>query len=646
MEYEAVRLFVDRAAAALSSFALTEQNGPAVARVCRHLDGIPLAIELAAGRVRCLPVERIAQRLDDRFHLLTDGGRTALPRHRTLKGLIDWSYELLSEPERTLLRRLSVFVGGWTSEAAEAVCADCGLRIADCGLGTGQIRNPQSTIRNQEVAALLSALVEKSLVVFEAQDPQERYRFLETVRQYALDRLTESGEAVGVQERQRDWFLRLAEQAEAEHHGPQQSAWLRRLETEHDNLRAALDFSHAWERGRPRPHAEAELRLATALAWFWHTHNHWREGRQRLEGALARSENVSDPVRGGTPSSEQLRLLRGDPTRLARGRVAAGYLACGERDDLRAQALCEEGLAQFQELGDPRGAGWALYTLGLSTLRRDPARSAAYHEQALVCFQEVGDAAGIALAVYEQGVTAYAQRDFTRAAALIEDGLARLRAQGNTHFVADALGMLAYCRRQQGNLADARGLSAESLAIFRELGDRWGMAWTARHLAHVLRGLGAWEAAQELYRESLSLCQETARPRDTAFVLVGLADIALQQGDMEAARGHYREGLTWFRNQGSDRDIPWLLEKLAGLAAARGHGQRAARLLGAAEALRKVLGVPMPPADRSDYYERQLLTAHSLLSKHAFAAAWEEGRVMTPEQAIAEAFEEAKPLRT
>jgi tetratricopeptide (TPR) repeat protein len=203
--------------------------------------------------------------------------------------------------------------------------------------------------------------------------------------------------------------------------------------------------------------------------------------------------------------------------------------------------------------------------------------------------------------------------------------------------------MLAYCRRQQGNLADARVLSAESLAIFRELGDRWGMAWTARNLAHVLRGLGEWEEAQELYRESLSLCQETARPRDTAFVLVGLADIALQQGDLEAARGHYREGLTWFRNHGSDRDIPWLLEKLAGLAAARGHGQRAARLLGAAEALREVLGVPMPPADRSDYYERQLLTAHSLLSEHAFAAAWEEGRVMTPEQAIDEAFEGAKP---
>jgi predicted ATPase/DNA-binding SARP family transcriptional activator len=600
LQSEAVRLFVDRASAALPSFVLTEQNGPALARVCRHLDGIPLAIELAAVRVRTLPVERIAARMDDRFQLLTEGGRTALPRHRTLKGMIDWSYELLSEAERTLLLRLSVFVGGWTSEAAEAI-------------GSG------SPLEAGNVSGLLSALVEKSLVVFEEHDGAERYRFLETVRQYALDRLTGSSEALFVRESHRHWYLRLAEQAEAERRSPRQSGWVRRLEAEHDNLRAALDFAHACPEG-----VEAELRLATALAWFWDVHNHWHEGLQRLEGALARSGDLSAALR-------------------ARGLVALGHLAWGERDDRRARTAARDGLTLFREVGDQQGAGWALYTLGLASRQIDPAQALTSLEQAQALFQAAGDEAGVALSVFDQGTTAYRQQDYARAGALEEEGLARLRALGDTRSVAAALGGLGYCRRQQGDLEGARALTAESLALFQELGDRLSVAWTSRSLAHLHRYLGDLEQAAQLYQQSVSLCREAGRPHELAHGLVGLGDVALGRGDLEEAVRRYVEGLEKFQQHGSEVGIPWLLEKFAGIAALRGHGERAARLLGAAEALREILGVALPPVDRSDYYDRQLLTTRSLLSEDAFAAAWKEGRALTLEQAIAEALVEAPP---
>jgi tetratricopeptide (TPR) repeat protein len=469
------------------------------------------------------------------------------------------------------------------------------------------------------VTPLLSALVEKSLVVFEAQDGVERYRFLEPVRQYALDRLAGSGEAASVQERLREWCLALAEQADRERHGPRQSEWLRRLEAEHDNLRASLDGAHAVPE-----EAEAELRLATALAWFWHVHNHWQEGRQRLEGALARGETAAPTVR-------------------AWALVAAGYLAWGDRDHQRAKLLCEEGRACFQELGDQRGLGWALYALGLATRRQDAARAAEYHCQAEALFRAVGDEAGLALSVYEQGVTAYSQQDYARAAALEEAGLALLRAQGNRRFVADALGALGYCYRQQGNLVRARSLTAESLATFRELGDRWGEAWTARSLAHIVRCLGDPEQAAPLYQSSILLFQEMARPREVGFALVGLGDVALALGDLDMAVRRYVDALSTLQQQhGMGEGTGWLLEKFAGVAAMRGHGRRAARLLGASEALRERINRPVPPADRLDYYERLLLTVRSLLGEPALALAWAEGRALTPEQAVAEGLAEAE----
>ena len=264
-----MRLFVERARGRDSSFSLSPENAVAVAEICSRLEGIPLAIELAAARVGTLSLEQISERLKDALGLLTRGGRTAVPRQRTLKGTLDWSYDLLSEPERGLFRRLSTFAGGWTLEASEAV-----------GSGEG--------VEEGEVLDLLSGLVEKSMVVTKGSDEGGvRYRLLEPVRQYALERLEESGEAEAAKRAHAEYFLALSEEAEPELLGPREAEWYDRLEEEHDNIRAAL--SRALEGADP----ELGLRLAGAIWWFWHRHGHLRDGLRWLEGALAKEGGAS-----------------------------------------------------------------------------------------------------------------------------------------------------------------------------------------------------------------------------------------------------------------------------------------------------------------------------------------------------------------
>jgi predicted ATPase/class 3 adenylate cyclase len=259
VKYDSVRLFVERAVAAKSSFAITNANAAAVAQICYRLDGIPLAIELAAARIKAFTPQQVANRLDDRFRLLTGGSRTALPRQQTLRALIDWSHGLLSEPERVLLRRLSVFAGGWTLEAAEAVCAD------DVGADG---RPPLSN----DVLDLLSRLVDKSLVVAEEENGESRYRMLETIRQYAREKLLDSGEGDAVHDRHLQFFAAFAGEARVKLIGAEQERWLERTEAEHDNLRAAMEWSSQ------RPDLALRLKLPTAMYLFWHIHGYQHEG--------------------------------------------------------------------------------------------------------------------------------------------------------------------------------------------------------------------------------------------------------------------------------------------------------------------------------------------------------------------------------
>ncbi|MGQ0550359.1 MAG: ATP-binding protein, partial [Armatimonadota bacterium] len=551
MHYGAVRLFVERATFASPTFALTPQKTRAVAQICARLDGIPLAIELAAVRVKAMGVEQIASRLDDRFHLLTGGSRTALPRQQTLRGMIDWSYDLLPEPERAFLRRLAIFAGGFTLEAAEAVCTGDG-------------------IAKDDVIELLTHLVEKSLVISEEHDGHEWYRALETIRQYGLRRLQEAGEEPVLRDRHRDWYLGLAERAEIGTQGAAQGEWLDRVEREHDNFRAALEWSKTTPGG-----ADERLRLAGALWFFWFMRGYLSEGRDWLEGALSASP--------AAPPSARAKALNG-----------AGLLAWRQGDDARAAALGEQGLALCRQVGYQLGVGSSLHTLGLVARR---------------------------------------QGDDIRAAALCEESLAVVRAAGYKWGIAHALDTLGDLARHQGDYDRAATLLEESLDLFRELKDNGGIASSLYYLGLVALQRGDPSRASTLFEECLSLFRGLKDKGGIAWALHHLGSMARDQGAVERAAAFLQESLAAFRELGQKSAIAASLERLGGVAAAQGRWSRAARLFGAADALRQASGSRQPASVRADA-ERDLADVRAKMGEQAFASAWAHGRAMALEQAV------------
>ncbi len=453
-QYEAVRLFLDRAEAVLPAFAVTSANAPALASVCHRLDGIPLAIELAAARVRALSVEEINARLDNRFRLLTGGSKTALPRQQTLRALIDWSYGLLHGQEKVLLARLSVFIGGWTLAAAEAVC-------------TGD------EVEDWEVLDLLTSLVDKSLVSAEAEGGQTRYRLLETVRQYARDRLVEGAEELLAHKKHRDYFLTLAEEADPKLRGPEQVRWLSVLETEHDNLRQALTFCL-----EERDGAEKGLRLGDALHDFWWTRGHLSEGRERLAALLLLPE------------------VQAHPRELAAALNGAGILAYRQ--------------------GDYRVAQW-------------------HYVRSLELRQKIGDRDGMAAALNNLGNLAKNQGDYAATGALYQEALTLNQASGNRRWEASNLGNLGNLARMQGDFGMAWSLQQESLKIKRELGDRNGIATSLNNLAWVAHDQGDFAAAWSLHQESLALYREVENTNGIADSLEAFATLAIKKNKTERA---------------------------------------------------------------------------------------------------------------
>ncbi|MGH2372158.1 MAG: tetratricopeptide repeat protein [bacterium] len=483
-EYEAVRLFIDRAGAALPSFRLTDQNAPAVADVCDRLEGIPLAIELAATRVKTLPVDQIAARLDDQFRLLTGGSRTAMPRQQTLQAAMDWSYVLLSEKEKTLLRRLSAFSGGWTLDAAEAVCGGEGIDDAD-------------------VLDLLSQLVDRSLVVVHERDGTARYRLLETVRQYAHGKLAESGEDAKVQRRHRNWFLTLAERTEPELIGPAQVVGLERLEADHDNLRTALASTQTEKDG-----GESGLRLAGALGRFWLTRGHFIEGRRWLDRMLGSSGGVQAALR-------------------ARALLEASRLAWNQSDYTAAIALSEESLGIFRELKNRQGVADALNILGLvAAAQGDYAAARPRYEEGLALARDLEDKWRMAMLLNNLGLVAVEQGDYRAARPFHEESLRMRRALGDTLGVSYSLNSLGLVAAAEGDFDGARTLLQEGLRIRRGLGDRRGVAASLSNLGVVAHKQGDHERAAALWRESLALRRELGDKRGIADCLERLAGIA------------------------------------------------------------------------------------------------------------------------
>jgi predicted ATPase/class 3 adenylate cyclase len=686
-QYESIRLFVERAEAVQPGFSLTSANASSIAQICLRLDGIPLAIELAVARVKMMPVEQVTARLDNRFRLLTGGSRTALPRHQTLQALIDWSYDLLSDAERALLQRLSIFAGGWTLEAAECICAGNGLE-------------------NYEVMDLLAQLVNKSLVIPDyEQDAEGRYHLLETIRQYARERLMEAGGGEEFRAQHLAYFVRFAEEAEPELRGQNQVEGLDRLEKEVDNIRAALEW--ALESNR-----EAASRIASALLWFWHIRSRKSEGIEWLERAISLEGSETESVtqtadstlirgkalnaigsllvmhgnveRGCEYSEESLKLHEGLGMVGRRGTVYALWnLAQGAsyRDDFdgataistrglllarevgdkfgtaqcldhlgsyalirgdyeRSREIWEEDLALRKELGDKDGIAWILSCLGnLVFWQGDYEEAKRLYLESQNVFHQVGNKWAVSMAMSGMGSVVLAQGEFEQAARLYEDALAFGRDMGDQNTIAGRRYDLARVSWARGDYEQAAKLYEGSLSIVQKLCNQGAVAGTLYDLGSVAWVQGNLDQAAKYYQESLAIGREIQSPYTIAGALNGLGKVAYSRADYDAARSFYRESLKILQGTRNRWNIAYAVEAFISLEVARNEMARAARLLGATDTFFSHLRFLLSPYER-DQHEHDVAATRAALGEETFSRYWEEGQAMPIEQALEYALEE------
>jgi predicted ATPase len=594
----AVALFLQRAQAVRPALQLRDSNASAIAGICMRLDGLPLALELAAARSKLLSPQELLARLSHRLEVLTGGPQDLPERQQTLRNTILWSYQLLDAQEQRLFRRLSVFAGGCQLQAAEAVCA-----ALDGDEGAGHILER------------VTSLLDKSLLqTVQREGKESRLVMLETIREYGLEALVTSGEMEASRQAHAHYYLELTEEGERELEGLQAAVALEQLEREHDNLRAVMRWS--LEQGEMGHSIEMALRLGGTLQQFWRVRGHWSEGRTFLEQALVKSEGTEAPVR--------VKALR-----------AAANLAYRQGDLDRTEALCEESLARCRELGDTGGIALSLRLLGAIAYRRSNLGVASSRtEEALALFREVGDKEGIAQSLADLAHVVSQQGEYARAIALHEEALALWREVGHMQCIAQSHCCLAEMLFfSQGDPARVHALLEEGLALSRELGDKEGIAEGLSLSGRLALSQGDEALARCLIEESLVLYREMGNREDIARSLFVLGRVAESLGDSAAARALYKESLAIGRVVGANRYIASCLEGLAGLFVAQGEPVRAVRLWGAADALREAIGTPIPPVYRADY-ERSRAAARAQLGEKTFAAAWAEGRMMTLEQVL------------
>ena len=554
LKSESVQLFMARVAAISPEMTLTVENGAWVAEICRRLDGMPLAIELAAARVRALSVKQIAERLDDRFNLLTGGSRTASLRQQTLAAALDWSYALLSEPERRVLQRLSVFTGGAALEAAEAVC------VCEC-------------VKREEVLDVLSHLVEKSLVVMEQSSTDTRYRLLETIRQYARQKLAEQGDEDECRDCHLHFFMQWAETIAPILQGKDQLVGLKRFEAEHDNLRTVL----AWSRLNEKK-AKEGLRLAAVCGPFWISHGHLSEGRRHLFAAVS-------PTHVKDRSSTHARAL-----------LYSAQLAYLQADYPAGQPLIEEALDIWRDLGQEDQAGLA-YTLEIYGGFR----------------MEVGDYEN-ALRLFQESLEVYS----------------RLNDKNGMGAIHKDLGWSAM---RTGDYPLAQIHLEKSLALAQETGDKTGLIYAYSGLGEVAIRLAEYSHASDMLEKGLSLSRELGDKWLEATILGSLGWVALRQRNFAHMRNFLRESLSLRLNIGDKGGIAWCLEKLAEAAVLEQQYQKAATIFASAAALRIPIQSVIDPADQPEY-ERILSGLRSKLAPEIFTACWEEGEVILLKDAV------------
>lgn len=587
-----VRLFLERARAAVPQFELTQANCAAVAAICRRLDGLPLALELVAARLRVLRPTELLARLEDVLPLLVGGSRDLPERQQTMQAAINWSYELLRPVEQALFRRLSVFAGGWTLDAAEQVTA-------------------WSEISADEVFDLLSGVVEQSLVVAEArEDESTRYRMLEPIRQFASRRVDDAGETETLSRRHLAWCLALAEEGQKQFHSPAQRFWLNRLEEEHDNIRTALDWSHL------NPERKAlELQLAASLWPFWETRGHLTEGRRRLELALTDSDDAPTDLR-------------------AEALNAAGNLALDQGDRSQSVELHEASLELRRALGDRYGIAQSLLNLGNVLLDQGRYEQASDHyAESLALFREIGSDWDIANALNNMGITLGYLGEYSRAAELLEEALSLRASAGEAAYRARSLDALAVVLQRMGDLDRAEALHRESLTLRRELNDVRGVAVTLRNLGRVVRYRGDYTEATRHIEESLQIRHTLEDRFGVAMTLGALADLVRLQGERDRAVALYLKAMATQVELDVSEGLAETLLGLAAIAQEDQDGHRAATLLGASDRMRDATSRSVSPIDKLEY-ESLVDAIKSSMSSAEFCAAIDAGRNMSTDQAV------------
>lgn len=502
MEYEAAKLFVDRASTVARNFTVSSLNLKSISEICTRLDGIPLAIELAASRANMMPVERIAAHLKDRFDLLSKGSRTALPRHQTMRGAIDWSYELLSPPEQTLLRRLSVFLGGFIYESAELICSG-------------------DDVEPEQFLDLVSRLIDKSLILLEeGRGETERYRLLEPIREYALEKLVKSGEEKKLRARHLEYFLAIAEETELNRTVLIKPEWFNRLESDHDNFGGALDWCLDND-------VEKGFILASALARFWKVRGFMTEGRERLASLLAQR----------------------DPTKktdgFAKALYAAGNLASWQGDHKQSKRFLEDCLALRKELGGNHELAKVLSDLGIvACIEGNLELGNRYFNESLALFREVNDETWIALVLQNLGVLKLNQCDFQPARAYMEESLVLFRKRQDLKGIADQLHNLGIVECADGNYPRARTLTEEALATYRQLRDKRETANCLTDFGIIQTHLKAYVLARTSLKEAVELTLDLGDQQLIIFCLEKFGILAAAREEFELAAQFFAKAAT------------------------------------------------------------------------------------------------------
>lgn len=591
--YDSVRLFVDRAQAVKPDFQVSNHNAPAVAELCERLEGIPLAIELAAARAQVMTPAQMLAQLTNRFDFLTTGRRRDVnERHRTMRAAVEWSYRLLTPELQHFFSRLSVFRGGWKVEAAETVC--------------------------EEPLALdyLAQLQDCSLVRTEDRGEAMRFGILETLREYAWEQLP-GEERAAIRQRHLHFFRELAEEAERNFRGPEQALWFTILEAEQENFRLAMDWC-----GEEKERAESGLRLAGALVRFWQVRGHYTEGRAHLATALSNQ---------GAEARTRWR---------SKALTGAGALARDQGDYPKARALHEESLSIKRETDDMRGIVNSLTNLGLVAQDQGDNTSARLlYEEALEVNQEVGNRSTEGMILSNLGNLVREQGDLAEAQRLYEASLAIQRELGDRWSIANLLNSLGIVAADRADYTVSSTLYEECLSILRDLGDRRRVALTLGNLGGNAYYQGDYALAHTMFEESLAIARDVGDKRNIAMLLGNLGHTAREQGDYVLAQSFLEESIALKVGMGAPLQMAEALEGFAFLASAQDEWERAVRLWSAGAVLRETARAPIPPNER-EKYDREMAVTRAALGEEAFAAAWAEGSAMTIEQAVAYAMEE------